>query len=233
MAKVNTNKNKPDEKLLDLVEVQQKTKSFFEHNQKLISIAGGGLILLVGGLLAYFLLYQQPRQKRAIEQMMLAEQQFEKDSFRLALTNPGGGYSGFLDIIETYSGTKSANLAKYYAGICYLHLGQHDAAIEFLNDYNAKDEPTNITRLGTIGDAYSEKKDFSNAISFYKKAIAAGNNELLTPYYIKKLGMLYLYQKDMPGGLAEFKKLKSDFPLSPESTDVDKYISQAGGGIED
>ena len=38
MAKVNTNKNKPDEKLLDLVEVQQKTKSFFEHNQKLISI---------------------------------------------------------------------------------------------------------------------------------------------------------------------------------------------------
>lgn len=63
MAKVNTNKNKPDEKLLDLVEVQQKTKSFFEHNQKLISIAGGGLILLVGGLLAYFLLYQQPRQK--------------------------------------------------------------------------------------------------------------------------------------------------------------------------
>jgi hypothetical protein len=52
--------------------------------------------------------------------MMLAQQQFEKDSFQLALTNPGGGYSGFLDIIDSYSGTKTANLAKYYAGICYL-----------------------------------------------------------------------------------------------------------------
>lgn len=63
MAKVNTNKNKPDEKLLDLVEVQQKTKSFFEHNQKLISIAGGGLILLVGGLLAYFYCINSPDKK--------------------------------------------------------------------------------------------------------------------------------------------------------------------------
>lgn len=85
------------------------------------------------------------------------------------MTNPGGGYSGFLDIIETYSGTKSANLAKYYAGICYLHLGQHDAAIEFLNDYNAKDEPTNITRLGTIGDAYSEKKISLMQFHFIRK----------------------------------------------------------------
>jgi hypothetical protein len=47
-----------------------------------------------------------------------------------------------------------------------------------------------------------------NAVSYYKKAIAAGNNELLTPYYIKKLGLLYLYQKDNGNALNEFNELK-------------------------
>jgi tetratricopeptide (TPR) repeat protein len=232
MAKVKSGTTKTEEKLLDLVEVQAKTKSFFEHNQQRISIVGGAILLGIAGLVAYFLLYQKPRQQRAVEQMMVAQQQFEKDSFKQALTNPGGGYSGFLDIIDSYSGTKAANLAKYYAGICYLHLGQFDGAIAMLNEFNPHDEATPITRLGALADAYSEKKDFVSAISNYKKAISAGNNELLTPYYIKKLGMLYLFQKDNASALNEFNALKKQYPLSPEASDVDKYIAKAGGSAE-
>ena len=229
MAKAKSSNTKSDERLLDLVEVQQKTKSFFEHNQQRVSIIGGVILLAIAAVIAYYFLYQKPRQTRAVEQMMLAQQQFEKDSFKMALTNPGGGYSGFLDIIESYSGTKAANLAKYYAGLCYLHLGQFDGAISMLKDYSPKDEATSITSIGALGDAYSEKKDITSAISNYKKAIAAGNNELLTPYYIKKLGMLYLYQKENGNALNQFKELKKLYPLSPEATDVDKYIAKSGG----
>lgn len=232
MAKVNSSTKKSDEKLLDLVEVQQNTKSFFEHHQQKIGIIGGGLLLAIFGFLAYYLLYQKPRQERAVEQMMLAQQQFEKDSFRLALTNPGGGYSGFLDIIETYGGTKTANLARYYAGVCYLHLGQFDAAIDLLKNYSAKDEATSITRFGTLGDAYSEKKDYAQAISYYKQAINAGKNELLTAYYIKKLGFLYMHQKDNANALTQFQALKKEYPLSPETSDIDKYIVKVGGDAE-
>jgi len=229
MAKVKSSAKHSNEKLLDLVEVQQKTKSFFAHNLQYVNIIGGGILLVIAGILAYYFLYQKPRQERAVEQMMLAQQQFERDSFRLALTNPGGGYSGFLDIIDAYGGTKTSNLAKYYAGVCYLNLGQFDAAIDYLKDYKASEAVTTITKWGTLGDAYSEKKDFSNAISYYKKAIAAGNNELLTPYYIKKLGLLYLYQKDNANALSQFVELRKQYPLAPESGDVEKYIARAGG----
>lgn len=232
MAKVKSGTKKSDEKLLDLVEVQHNTKSFIEHNQQKIGIIGGGLLLAIVGFLAYYFLYQKPRQERAVEQMMVAQQQFEKDSFRLALTNPGGGYSGFLDIIETYSGTKTANLARYYAGLSYLHLGQFDAAIDLLSNYNAKDEATAITKLGALGDAHSEKKDFAKAISYYKQAISAGKNELLTAYYIKKLGFLYMHQKDNANALAQFQNLKKEYPLSPETSDIDKYIVKLGGDAE-
>jgi tetratricopeptide (TPR) repeat protein len=232
MAKVKSSSKNTDEKLLDLVEVQHNTRDFIDKNQSKIGIIGGGLLLAIVGFIAYYFLYQKPRQERAVEQMMMAQQQFEKDSFRLALTNPGGGYSGFLDIIETYSGTKTANLAKYYAGLSWLNIGQFDAAIEQLKSYSPKDEATKITKLGALGDAYSEIKDFPQAISYYKQAIGAGKNELLTAYYIKKLGFLYMHQKDNGNALAQFQSLKKEYPLSPETSDIDKYIVKLGGVAE-
>ena len=109
--------------------------------------------------------------------MRQAQFQFERDSFALALTNPGGGYSGFLDIIDNYGGTKAANLAHYYAGISYLNLGQYDVAIEYLNDFKAKDEILPITKYGAIAAAYVNYRILDQAISYYKKAINAGNND--------------------------------------------------------
>lgn len=113
-----------------------------------------------------------------------------------------------------------------------MHLGQFDAAIDLLKNYAAKDEATSITRFGTLGDAYSEKKDYAQAISYYKQAINAGKNELLTAYYIKKLGFLYMHQKDNTNALAQFQLLKKEYPLSPETTDIDKYIVKVGGDAE-
>ena len=66
--------------------------------------------------------------------MYQAERWLEMDSFKLAL-NGDGNYLGFLDIAKNYKFTKAGNLAKYSAGICYLHLGQYQDAIEYLTKY--------------------------------------------------------------------------------------------------
>ena len=42
---------------------------------------------------------------------------------------------------------------------------------------------------GTLGDAYSEKGEFSSALSQYEKA-AKSDNESITPIYLMRLGML-------------------------------------------
>ena len=54
---------------------------------------------------------------------------YEKDSFNLAI-NGDGTNPGFLDIIEDYSATPAGNLANYYVGVSYLHLGQYEDALE-------------------------------------------------------------------------------------------------------
>ena len=56
------------------------------------------------------------------------------DSVKLAL-NGDNINSGFAKIISKYSGTKAANLAKFYAGSCYLKLGDFNNAVKYLKRF--------------------------------------------------------------------------------------------------
>ena len=217
---------KSDETLVDLVEVTEGAQDFFERNARLLSIIAGALLLVVGGFFAYKYLIQMPKEQEAREQMYQAEFQFSVDSFALALTNPGGGFEGFLDIIENYKGTKAANISHYYAGVSYLQLGSYEAALDYLKDFKAAGHVTPIMKFGALGDVYSELGNFDSAINNYKKAINAGDNDLLTSYYMKKLGMLYEHQGDTANALAQYEAIKDKYPQSVEGRDIDKHIAR-------
>lgn len=231
MAKTTKKNQQADEVLVDIVEVKEKAQDFYAKNEKLIVRAGSALVILVAAIVALKFLYLDPRQKEAAEQMSQAQIQFERDSFAVALTNPGGGYSGFIDIADKYSGTKAGNLAKYYAGICYLNLGKYEAAISYLKDFNAKGEVLPITSNGAIGDAYAELQQYDKAEQFYKKAVSSGSNESLTPIYLKKIGLFYEFQKKPEKALSAYQRIKKEFPNSSDATDIDKYILRLGGEI--
>jgi len=214
-----------DETLVDIVEVKEQAQDFFEKNQYLILGVVTGLILLLGGYLGYKYAYQAPRETAGLEAMYKAESQFKRDSFALALENPGAGFEGFLDIIDNYSGTKAANLAKYYAGVSYLNLGKYDAAIEYLKDYSASDDITPISKNGAIGDAYAEQNDLGQAETYYKKA-AGYDNEFLTPYYLNKLGLLALSKSDNAAAKGYFQKIADKYPKSAEAQTAKKYVTR-------
>ena len=215
-----------EETLVDLVEVKDSASDFLEDNQKTILGVLAALIILVGGYIFYNQFVQAPKERDAASQMVQAQAMFEKDSFALALTNPGGGFMGFLDIIDEFSGTAVANSAQYYAGVAYLQLGQYDAAIDYLSTFDPEGTVLAYTKFGAIGDAYSEKNDFASALSNYQKAANAGDNEVLASYYLKKVGLLHEKQGQNSEAKAAFEKIKNDYPTSQEGTDIDKYIAR-------
>lgn len=220
------NKKASDETLVDLGQKTEQAQDFYEKNQSLILGGLFAFVLVVGGMFAYRNFYQTPRLNAAIEEMAQAQRMFEKDSFALALDNPGNGSLGFLDIASQYSGTTTGNLANYYAGVSYLRLGQFDAALSYLEDYSPDGDVLPISYYGVLGDVWSEKNDMDKAISFYKKAIGQGTNEFLEAYYTKKLGMLYEHQGKVAEAKSTYENLKSKYPNTPEGRDIDKYISR-------
>jgi len=220
------NKSIGDETLVDLVEARDSASGFFEKNQKSVVGIAGLIALLFVGYLLYKFIYKEPRTVAAKEMIYKAEQQFMRDSFALALENPGGDFDGFLDIIDNYNGTPTANLAKYYAGVCYLNLGNFESAIEYLENYNAAGKITPTMKHGAIGDAYSElaTPDLDKALSNYKKAAYGPENNLLSPYYLKKYGMLSQKQGDSDSAQKAFSTIKEKYPNSTEGLSIDKYL---------
>lgn len=218
---------KSEETLLDLTQARVQATSYFEKNQKIILGILGALVLVVGGWFGYKHLILEPKEQKAMSQMWRAQQQFEQDSFVNALENPGGGYLGLLQIIKEYKGTKAGNLAKYYAGIAYLNVGNFDEALKYINDFHPTGTLGPTMKHGALGDVYSELNQMDKAMEHYKKATEAGNNELLTPYYMKKLALLHESQNQMDKALELYKKIKVEFPNSNEALSIEKYIARA------
>jgi len=219
------NKKENEDQLVDIVDVKDNAQNYLEDNKTKILGIIGLLFLLVVGFLVYKYMFQQPKEQNAKAAIYKAEQQFQRDSFALALENPGGGFEGFLDIIDSYSGTETANAAKLYAGISYLNLGRYDDAIEYLNAHSASGTYSPIIKNGNLGDAYSEKGEMDKAISFYKKAANAGSDDLLSPYYLYKLGLLAKSTGNKDQALTALKKIKSDYPNSEEARKVGRLIA--------
>lgn len=220
---------KNEETLIDLTQARLQANNFFEKNQKMIIGVVAGLVILIGGWFVYNNMIKQPKEEKAMAQMWMAQFQFEQDSFQVALENPGGGYSGFLTIIKDFGGTKAANLANFYAGISYLNLGNFDAALTHLNDFNPDGVVGPTMKHGALGDVYSELNQMDKAMASYKKASSSSDNELLTPYYLKKLALLHESQNEVDKALEIYRTIKSKYPNSNEALSIDKYIARAEG----
>ena len=144
-----------------------RTEQYIEENQKSLTIIILAIVVVVGGYLGYKKFYLEPTNREAQAAMYVAEKYFEQDSFKLALNGDGANY-GFLDVIDEYSVTKAANLAHYYAGICYMRTGQFEDAIENLEKFDAEDIMVASVALGAIGDCYLELDDNEKAALLFE-----------------------------------------------------------------
>ncbi len=213
-----------DATLIDIGKVKHQAEDFFEANKMMILGVLGGLVLIVGGWLGYKYMYQEPKNTEALEQMYQAEFLFQKDSFDMALNNPGGGFAGFAEIAENYGGTPAGNLAKYYAGVCCLNLNKIEEAKTYIEDFDASGLIMPILKEGVLGDIYAELNDFNTALKHYEKATTIKENEFLTPVYLKKLGILREKLGDKEGALKAYKEIKIKYSDMPDGNNIDKYI---------
>ncbi len=220
-------KKQPDSGGIENIEeALTRTEQYIEDNQKSLMIIVGAIVLVVGGYLSYQRFYLKPQEAEAQSQMYVAEQYFEQDSFNLALEGDGN-YPGFLEIIDDYNFTESANLSNYYAGISYLKLGDYENAIDYLKQFDGDDKVVATIALGSIGDAYVELGDIEKAITYYKKAANRNDNDLVSPIYFKKAGLAHEELNEYDKAINAYKKIKKNFPNSDEGREIDKYIAAA------
>jgi tetratricopeptide (TPR) repeat protein len=157
--------------------------------------------------------------------MYQAQRYLEMDSINLAL-NGDGNYLGFIDIAQEYKYTNAGNLARYGAGICYLHLGNYEEAIDYLNKYSKKDKVIGSIAIGATGDAYVELGNLEKGISKYLEAAEYADNSFNTPLFLMKAAELYELNGKYPDALILYERIKDEYPTSTEGSSIEKYIAR-------
>ena len=203
-----------------------QTGRFVRENQKSLVFIGGAIIAMIIIYFAYQKMYLAPREVQAANQMYVAQDFWAKKQWDKAV-NGDAGYPGFKKIIDDYSNTKAANLAYFYLGTAYLNQGKYREAIDNLTNYRGDDYIIAPEALGSTGDAYVELKDYDKADTYFKKAVDKAKNSFLSPFYLKKLGLVYEAENDYKSAADTYKKIKSDYPESTEAQSIDAYIARA------
>jgi tetratricopeptide (TPR) repeat protein len=203
-----------------------RTENFIEKNQKAFLYGLGGLLLAVLVVIGYYKFIREPKIQDAWTESYKAEFYFEKDSFNLAL-NGDGAYPGFLDIIDSYGSTPMGNAAEYYAGVCYMRLGDFDAAIEHLNNFESEDPMVGTMAINLLGDANMELGNMDEALKYYLDAAEKANNEFLSPIFLMKAGRTYELKGNYQEALNIYKRIEKEFYNTAQQRDIEKYIKRA------
>ncbi len=218
-----------------LDESASKSEQWVARNQNYILGVIGVIAVAVLGYLGYNQFVQQPRNASAANEMLYPNRYFnealentaEKDSLFLLALNGAEGKYGYLDIIEEYSGTPSANIATYAAGMAYKELQQYDKAIEYLEQVKPDEEITAALAMGGIGDAFLQLGQTEDALGYYEKAFAEDDNTLTTPRFLYKAGIAALELGKKEKALKYFQRIKDDYPDAEEARTIDAFIGMA------
>ncbi len=231
MAKKSKKGRKQTDKFYEAEQrIEAEARNFFEENSKIITgITAGILALIILGY-GYKQFITVPKEVKAQDMMIKAQQYFEKDSFNLALNGDGVAF-GFKDVAVKYSGTKAGNGAKLYAGISALHIGEYDLAVKYLESVKTDDPILKSRKYGCIGDAKAELGDLNAAADNYQKALSANtNNEITAPFYLYKLAKAYLAVGKNDKAIEALQTLTEQFDEAMESADAEKELAKLQAG---
>ena len=205
-----------------------KTLSFFNKYSNIIYGVIIAILIIVLGYILFNRFYLQKKNNEASAMMTQPiNWLMAGDTASLNMALDGNDeFSGFLDIASSYKITKTANTANYYAGLCYLKLGQKDEAMEYLKKFKKKEDVLWYACQATIGDLYDEQGDESKAISYYEKAVKS-QDPYFTPITLFKLGQMYERKGDWKKALEYYQTIEKNFYSEYQKMGISQYTERA------
>lgn len=212
---------------LNVEDALTQSEAFFIKNKKAIIGAVAAVIIVVAGVVMYKNLYAAPREEKAQAALFKGQEYFEADAYTQALNGDSIGYAGFIKIADQYSGTKAANLAKAYMGICYAQLGQYDEAVKALDSFDGNDLMVAPAMIGAMGNCYAQLGQMDKAASMLLKAADKADNNSLSPIYLLQAGQILVKQGKYDDAIKAYTTIKDKYFRSYQAMDIDRYIEQA------
>jgi tetratricopeptide (TPR) repeat protein len=227
-----TKASDPSQAEQNVGEILSKTDQFVDKYLKQILIGVAAIVLIVVGVIVIRHFYLVPRERQAEAALFPGQNYFGQQQWEIALNGDEVDYIGFSGIIDEFSGTKSANLARAYAGICQYQLGDYEEALKNLKKYRGRDQIFAAQVIGVIGDCNVNLDNVKQGIDYFQKAAAKANSAMLSPIYLNKAALAQESLGNYKAALELYTTIKEKYPNSSEAATIDKFIERAKALME-
>ena len=209
-------------------EIIAKAQDFWTRYQKQITVVLAVVVLAVGGWYGYKYFIQKPKEEKSVDVIYKAEEYYRMDSLQKALNGDGISW-GFVRVIKEYGGTDAGNLARFYAGDCFLRTGDFNNAIKHLKEFSTSQKQVQARAYKLIADAYSELGKPDDAISNYKKASGHFTEDVHnSAEYLFLAAALAEKSGKNNEAIELYKEVKDKFPNTASANESDKYLAKLG-----
>lgn len=214
------------EQVLNVEEAVSRSEAFVNKNKKNLIVGVVAVVVLIaaGMLLSTFVI--APREQKAAEALFVGEKYFQDGNYEVALNGDQYEYAGFAAVADDFGGTKAANLAKAYEGLCLAKLGRYEEAIPVLKSFKGNDMMVAPSVLAALGNCYAQVGDEAQAASILVKAANKADNNVLSPAYLIQAGQIYEKLGKKADALKAYQQIKDKYYGSMQSMDIDKYIER-------
>lgn len=207
--------------------------NFFAKYQNVIYGIIIAILVVIAAAIALNKFYFTPKNQKASAAMIAPINHYlAGDSLSLNQALEGDDENdGFLTIISDYKLTKTANTAKYYAGLCYLKLNDKEEALNYLLQFKKKEKVLWYACQALIGDLYDEQGDESKAISYYKKSVE-NDDPYFTPINLFKLGQMYERSENWKEADKAYQRIESEYYDQYMSMGVAKFAENVKSKLQ-
>lgn len=201
-------------------EAVYRSEQFFVKHFKTLAIAFAAIVVLVVGFFAYRYFISGPKEVKASEALIPAEEAFIQEQDSLSLYGAGLASKGTEAIAKEYKGTDAANLAHAYSGIALYDQGKYKEALEELKAFSSKEQYVAPSLLRLMGDCQVQLGALDAAVKLYKEAAQKADNMAISPSCLAKAGRVLEKQGKISEALALYREAKDKYLDNSVEADI-------------
>lgn len=190
-------------------------------NKKIIYWAVGCILVIGVLIMAYLFLYRNPREEKSFEAFNNVEIQTQGNDSIAAIE--------YGKVAKKYGSAGGGNLAALAAAEAYYNIGDYKEAVKYLDDFSTSDGILQANAYTLQGDCYVNLKKYTEALSYYDKAISeSDNNPQIAPRVLLKKANIFDAQKKYANALECYETIAKDYPQFQlgNGVSVDAYIER-------